>query len=134
MISTSSYMGENQSLIWQPKLERVRHVVLKLARGHAAHEFSTKLLDEPERIGICPLILLDEAQRESFENVATSSAVAGWPEIGSRAFISAVMGRPSSAHGRWLTVQEGRYRYSTPDEGLVRIVIGEYLACEVQFS
>lgn len=134
MIAASRSVGVDQQLIWQPEHARVRNVVLKLARGHAVHEFSAKQIDEPEYVGICPLVLLNEAQRESFERIESMDAMAGWPEIGSRAFISAVMGRPCSGLGRWRTIQEGRYRYTVPDEGSVKLVIGEYLACEVRFS
>jgi hypothetical protein len=44
-------------------------------------------------------------------------------------------GHDVDAHG-WIVVQEGRYRFlaSTGDGILVRMVLSEYLACEVVWS
>jgi hypothetical protein len=109
---------------------RVSNVVLKLARGHAAHELSEPQYGKPARIMITPLHLLKPSARDHFE---TPPATSGWPEVGSRA-----MQRMSDAFGAsgitpWIDVQPRRYRYLAVAEGavLIRIVIGEYLACEV---
>lgn len=134
LISESRAPDGAGPVIWTPDVDRIRNIVLKLARGHAAHAFSAPRLDGPDTVEFLPLISLSGEQRARFENVASPRASVGWPEIGSRAFMSAVEGRPASALGRWLVIQPGRYRYSLPDESSVRIVLSEYLACEVRWS
>jgi hypothetical protein len=61
--------------------------------------------------------------------------LAGYPEIGSRAFLSvfAVGGQAFDSEGGWTVLQKGRYRFALPDgePTAVRIVMSEYLACEV---
>lgn len=119
-------------LVWDPDPARVRNVVLKLARGHAAYECGEPSHDEPEHVAIQPLIAMSESDRLVFE---TTPAMDVWPEIGSRAFMRAVEGGPERYHDEgWCIVQEGRYRYLVANSGLtVRFVIGEYLACEVNW-
>lgn len=122
-----------EPMIWKPEMERVRNVMVKLARGHTAYEFNEPQTDEPESVGFMPLPAMSNEQLEAFEDVS-GSGFAGWPEIGSRAFMSLVEGHPESAFGRWMTVQPGRYRYSVPDQFAVRMVLSEYLACEVRWG
>ena len=62
---------------------RVRSIVLKLARGHAAFELNEPQLEEPAYLGFAPLITLDENARLQFETPPNSPY---WPEVGSRAF------------------------------------------------
>lgn len=118
----------NGSVVFEPDASRVRNVVLKLARGHAAFELHSLKDDEPARVAIIPIGLLDEEARESFE---APPDVCMHPEVCSRA-----MNRMSE-HGvpspSWIVVQPDRYRFlASPGLPLlVRIVIGEYLACEV---
>lgn len=120
------------AIIWKPEEDRVRNVIVKLARGHAAHQYSAPQLDEPEYVIAVPLMLMSAGQREAFENVPESP---GWPEIGSRAFMNMfVVGEMVySAEDGWTVLQNGRYRYAVaqPGELVVRIVLSEYLACEV---
>lgn len=115
-------------------LERVENVVRKLARGHVFHDLSSVEIDEPTTTQCVPLITLSEDKRLAFEN-AGAGEFAGWPgEIGSRAFLRAC-GVPKFDNGGnlWVTVQPGRYRY-TIENGLVQIVIAEYLACLVEWA
>lgn len=134
-IEAAKRQSESGQLIWVPEAERVRNVVLKLARGHAAFAFSEPRLDEPEQVAFVPLATLSEQQRRSFETVNSEGGLGGWPEIGSRAFLQlfAVGGEVFNAEGGWTVLQEGRYRYALPDlDGFsVRMVLSEYLACEV---
>lgn len=39
--------SEDGSLVWMPEEDRVRRVVVKLARGHAAYELSLPQIDDP---------------------------------------------------------------------------------------
>lgn len=117
----------NGQVTFAPDLARIETVVLKLAKGHAAFELHTVDAEEPS-VSVAPLPLLDEASREAFE---TPPEVHLYPEVGSRAMLRMFEhGVPSPS---WIVVQPGRYRFlASPGlPVLVRIVIGEYLACEV---
>jgi hypothetical protein len=120
------------TVIWKPEDDRVRNVIVKLARAHAAHQYREPRLDEPEHVMAIPLMVMSTEQREEFEDIRESP---GWPEIGSRAFINMfVVGvEVYPADGGWTVLQQGRYRYAVaqPGEVVVRIVLSEYLACEV---
>ena len=114
--------------------DRIRNVVIKLARGHAAYELNEPQLDEPLDVIIKPLMLMDEAARERFERDDQEFAL--WPEVGSRAMNRLLVAGADVFDEGWLVVQEGRYRYRTSqDDGLtVRFVIRDYLACEVRWD
>lgn len=123
-------------LVWVPESDRVRNVVLKLARGHAAYELSLPQLDDPCHVLIQPIVALPDAKIAEFEG-AGSGEPRGWPEIGSRAFLRACGTEPHArTEGPWVVVQPGRYRYSVDQPGgiIVRIVIGEYLACQIEWE
>jgi len=108
--------------------DRVEHVVLKLARGHAAYELSEPQLGEPSSLLCLPLESLSPDVRERFETPPSPST---WPEVGSRAMQRLAATFPAGAD--WILVQAGRYRYMTAvsDAVVVRMVLSEYLACEV---
>jgi hypothetical protein len=123
--------------------ERVKNVVVKLARGHAAFELSQPCKDEPASVWWKPLALMDEEQRDEFES---SHVVESYGEIGSRGMQRLLVAQftlqSDSGETRmaglvvndWMDVQEGRYRYHAIDYGdaiRIKLVIGEYLACEV---
>lgn len=115
-------------VVFEPNFSRIRNVVLKLARGHAAFELHSPEDEEPARVSIAPIGLLDDEARTSFE---APPDVCLYPEVGSRAmFRMFEQGVPSPS---WIVVQPDRYRFlASPGLTLlVRIVIGEYLACEV---
>ncbi len=121
---------ENGTLLWAPDEERVRNVVLKLVQGHVAYELGEPRREEPESFSIAPLCALNPHQRDQFE-IAPEEA--GWPELGSRAFLRTLL--PSNdviVDQGWLVVQPGRYRYLVAESHgpLVRVVLSEYLACE----
>lgn len=118
--------------IWNPEDERVRNVIIKLARGHVAHQYSEAQLDDPSSVMVVPLMLMTETQRKAFETLSVSSL---YPEIGSRAFVNlyVVGGDVCSTEPTWTVLQEARYRYAVaqPEQPLVRIVLSEYVAAEV---
>jgi hypothetical protein len=123
-------------LIWQPEMERVRNVVVKLARGHAAYELSLPQLDDPDEVDFVPLLTMSSRQRMDFEN-GQGDALQGWPEIGSRAFMRACNAFPGTSQtGRWIEIQQGRYRYAVDQPGgvVVQVVLSEYLACMVEWT
>lgn len=123
---------------------RIRNVLLKLARGHVAFELSALRRDEPHSFAWCPIPSMNAEQVESFD---AFHVVQTFGEIGSRStqrmqvmqvtLKSAQTGELATQGllvNDWVDVQEGRYRYLTSDdrgEIRVKIVIREYLACEV---
>jgi hypothetical protein len=132
--------GETQFAI---ESERVKSVVVKLARGHAAFELSQPCKEEPASVSWRPLALMDEGQKKEFES---SHVAQGYGEIGSRGMqrLLIVQLKLQSQSGEsktvdmvineWVEVQNGRYRYHAidcGDEVRIKLVISEYLACEV---
>lgn len=123
--------------------DRVKRVLTKLAKGHAAFELSQPCSDDPSMIWYAPLESLTEEKRESYE---ASQVVQAFGEIGSRGMqrfmvtqftLQSAAGETSTLNlliNDWVDVQESRYRYHAADYGdelRIKIVISEYLACEV---
>lgn len=135
-IENSRKEDEADNVIWQVEIDRVRNVILKLARGHAAYELYPKI-EEPLEVFFAPYMALSEEEQDEFEN-ATFGSLAGWPEIGSRAFLHASGKNLDQLErsGGWVVVQPERYRYSTVEtEGLVvKMVLSEYLLCAVSWE
>lgn len=125
--------GNNSTPIWNPDYERVKNLVLKLARGHAAYELSEPQMNEPEHIAIHPYGTISDEILAEFE---CSQIMSMWPEIGSRAFINVILPNKNiTIKNGWNITQDSRYRYMiTYDGGVsVKIVISDYLFCEVIF-
>ena len=120
--------------VWMVERLRVRNVVVKLAKGHVAYEMYANL-EEPKHVEFAPLTTVNSGQTATFEGVGLEGTVAGWPELGSRAFLRAIGEHPDSSQnvGGWVVVQAGRYRYAVSEEvGIrVRMLLSDYLACEV---
>lgn len=116
------------STAFSVEIERVRNVVLKLARGHALFETNEPQHGEPDEVWVRPLVTMSSSDRRIFETPPVSSV---WPEVGSRSMQRIVADDPDKSI--WLTVQPDRYRYLTAIDQrlLVRGVISEYLAYEV---
>ena len=132
----------NGQVIFSIEMDRVKVVLLKLARGHVAFELSAIRRREPSVFTWGPLALLSDEQREFIEDVHVQDL---YPEIGSRAmqrmvFAQFTFASPDGVEQQhdallvddWLEVQEGRYRYLAYEDGSgvhVKIVIDEYLYC-----
>ena len=129
-----------------PEAERVKNVLLKLARGHAAYELSAVRRENPTVLSWWPLHTMLEKDREEFDAPYFPEL---WGEVGSRGFLRSGLITVDlvSAEGNhievpiimndWLDVQDGRYRYlayETANESVVKIVIGEYLACLIVWA
>lgn len=141
-IEKARYEAEGRTY-FSIEADRVKNVVLKLARGHAVFELSQICSDEPKAYWCVPLELLPDETRETFDSAHVTQMLG---EVGSRGMQRQyVIQLPlqngdghSSALGfittDWVDVQEERYRYLAiheAEEVCVRIVIREYLACEV---
>jgi hypothetical protein len=73
-------------ILWKPEEDRVRAVIVKLARGHVAYEQNEPQLDEPANVAIVPLCVMSDETREAFE-ISPNTGL--WPEVGkSRAGLS----------------------------------------------
>lgn len=117
-------------LVWTPEDDRVREVVVKLARCHTAYELNEPRLDEPDHVGVWPLVTLTQEQLANFESVPDDG---GWPEVGSRSLQRLTMEDGLLSVGGWLSVQDGRYRFMAVGSGsiIIRGVLSEYLGFEV---
>lgn len=131
-IAASRTEDTSSGIVWKPEDDRVRKVIVKLARGHVAYQFSEPQLDDPTHVTAIPLAAMSDGQRTEFGAVPVA---AGWPEIGSRAFKNLIVGGDETydLQSGWNILQAGRYRYliAQPGETIVRIVLSEYLAAEV---
>jgi hypothetical protein len=126
-------VAQDGEVVFRIENDRVRNVVLKLARGHAVYELDEQKPEEPSHVMFVPLHSLAPHAREHFENPPTTAA---WPEVGTRALqrvVVSMVGTPTVLDPDWIEVQEGQYRYFAiaEDAVMVRFVVGEYLACEV---
>jgi len=131
----SSQARDQDGFRLQVETERVRRVLIKLARGHAFFELALPQPEEPSAVWFAPFASIDPVTREAFESMPESvPPSSAWPEVGSRAMQRLVSGFPDGQP--WLQVQPGRYRYMTDVQAgaLVRMVLSEYLACEVSWS
>lgn len=126
--------------------ERIRNVILKLARGHAAFELSRPCRREPDSIFWRPLQQMSDEDRDAFD---AAHVVELLGEVGSRGiqrlFVIDTVLRSESGEVSpirllaqdWVDVQEGFYRYLAIDDvgGItIKMVIAEYLACEVEWK
>ena len=117
--------------VWTVENDRVSRVVLKLARCHAAFELNEPQLHDPSHFRIKPLPLMMADEREAFER--DDDAFGIWPEVGSRAMQRVLVAGTDSFVEEWVNVQEGNYRFRTSqsNELTVKIVLREYLGCEI---
>lgn len=121
--------------IWSVDNERVTAVLLKLARGHAAYEQNLPQVDPPSRLYFRPLETMTADDRESFEG-SDDAGIAAWPEVGTRAMQRLLVVGSDVYKEDWLVVQPDNYRFRVDtDVGVrVRIVLREYLACEIAWD
>jgi hypothetical protein len=129
-MATMRSIDENGTT-FHPDMNRVRRILTKIARAHAAYELHEHFEHEPIFVDIFPLPSLADDALHDFESLG-SGGLAMWPEVGSRAMQRLLEGYPGNRPG-WVVVQEGRYRYmaGVEDGNVVRIVLSEYLGCKV---
>lgn len=125
-------LDPNDPPLWEAESDRVSRVLVKNARGHAWFECAEVRFGRPE-IGFAAMQSLPDHQQKSF---AASHQDFLLPEVGSRLFVRSFTGQ--DIRDGWVTVQEGKYRYSVEAQrggGLrIRIVIAEYLVAEVTWT
>lgn len=113
------------------ELERLKNVILKLAKGHAKYENSEPMLDEPTHFAFKPLHTMTQDEIDLFleDTVLTKS-----PEVGSRAIQNFLIDSNNNVSSHWTIVQRDNYSYcvtANPGSLSVRIIILDYLATEI---
>lgn len=73
---------DENGTIFQPDVERVRRIVTKIARAHAAYELHEHFEHEPSSVQVFPLPLLSDDALQDFETLG-GGGFAMWPEVGS---------------------------------------------------
>ncbi|MBB6247740.1 hypothetical protein [Rhodanobacter sp. A1T4] len=126
--------------------DRVRNIVLKLARGHAAFELGLPVREEPNSLWWHPLELMAKDERDSFD---ACEMVRIFGEVGSRGLqrlqVAQLTLQPADGQmstlelliNDWVNVQDERYRYLAIDDGdevRIKFIISEYLACQVTWT
>lgn len=126
----SSLVDDGDGRVLSIETDRVNRVLIKLAQGHVAYELS-EVHRKPASVRYAPFPTLSLSAVDQFEAVPTPHV---WPELGSRAMLRLVESFPSPTN--WIVVQPSRYRYAVlwGEAVSVRIVLSEYLACEVHFD
>ena len=139
----SSKREENGRIIFAVEEDRVRNVICKLAKGHAAYELSTPYRAAPDQIACRPIPEMTNDEWDNFDAAHVDGVI---NEIGSRNsqrllvtqfLLEAGKGEPLSMNllvNDWVEVQNGRYRYQAidgPEIVRIKMVLAEYLACEV---
>ena len=123
-------------VLWDPEFDRIERALVKNARGHVLYEMGEPMLAQPFHVSVCPIQAMTAQQVDQFEDVPHG---AGWPEMGSRMMQRAVivhsLGDSQEVYSdSWQDVQDDVCRYAVtqgPSGILVRMVLREYLACEV---
>jgi len=130
-IESAKTINKENKIIWHPEIERFRKIILKLARGHMSYELGLQHIEEPLVVDVLPISLMTEEECDRFNSFDENVGIL-YPELGSRAFINLLSGKPT-AYGGWHVVQNGRYRYAIGQSSgdWVKFVISEYLACRV---
>jgi hypothetical protein len=144
-IQNSQTMIDGQ-IAFKPESKRIRNVMLKLARGHAAFELSQPCRKKPNHFWCGPLLSLPKEIQDEFNSVHIQQ-MGG--EVGSRNMQRLLVTQFTMLTEKgeqqnigmiindWLDVQDDRYRYITINdmgELVIRIVIAEYFACEVAWK
>lgn len=126
---SSKMIGDSVRILIEDN--RVKNVVMKLGRGHALFELNEPQYGEPISMHYIPLALLSKDALVEFESL---NSLKIWPEVGSRAMKR--LAQSTNNTPEWLVVQPGRYRYVAfaDDFIVVKMVLSEYLACEVVWS
>lgn len=121
--------------VWAIEENRVKRVLVKLARGHATFELNSPRAEEPNVHWARPLVTLTADEHDYFEG-RSDGRIGFWPEVGSRMLTRLVEPETGVFEDGWIVVQNGRYRYRPSWEDGVRIFIElrGYLACEVGWA
>ena len=93
----------SNEVLWMPDAVRVENVLLKLAKGHVAYEYSEIMVNKPTSLIFKTVNHATLNELTYFEKLPKNSV---WPEIGSRAFLKNIESNNSNI---WKIVQLNRY-------------------------
>lgn len=113
------------------EIERLKNVILKLAKGHAKYENSEPVFDEPTHFAFKPLPTMTQNEIDIF---LADSELTKSPEVGSRAMQNFFIDTHNNVHSHWTEVQPNNYSYCvTTNLGRlsVKIIVWDYLAAEI---
>lgn len=132
-ILDSRIEDKENNILWRVEVDRLKKIILKLARGHLAYELNVFHFDEPDFLQYIPLGIMSDEEFLAYNSVSEQNGLL--PEIGSRAFIH-LWKNSNFEWTHWRIVQEGRYRYCVEQGNgdKVQFVLSEYLACTVIWS
>ncbi len=140
-IFNSKSIGAN-GITWAPEQERIKKIVIKLARGHLSFALGNNYLSIPTSIDIIPIPFLTEDQLHNYNQVHNFKSELV-PELGSRAFFDTIISNSndtdisiSNSNNGWNIVQKNMYRLSFDYTygSWVKIVLREYLACTLKWN
>lgn len=133
-IASTHSIGPAGGMVWEADMQRVRNVIVKLARGHLDYELSLQEIGEPNVVDISPMSTMTADQLDFFECPEPGPA-ALWPEIGCRAFMR-MLPTGDKINDDWQEVQDRRYRYliGQTQGNFVHIALSEYLACRIAWE
>jgi hypothetical protein len=119
----------NGQISFNVEIERLKNVILKLAKGHVKYENSTPILEAPTHLEFKPLPIMTQNEINLF---LASSELTKSPEVGSRTTQNLLIGTNNVVYSQWITVQPDIYNYCVTTNPLsVRMIIWNYLAAEV---
>lgn len=130
LFSRGTKVDDNGNTIINFDAEKIKKILIKLARGHVVYMLSELMYDEPDHISF---IFYPEMPDDKFDEFNSIHKMNVLPEIGCRAFRQVVTDDFGILYSIWDIIQEGRYRYIVFVDSMitVRIVIGEYLFAEI---
>lgn len=128
---SNSMTSSKGTVSFEIEVERLKNVILKLAKGHAKYENSEPMLDDPKHFGFKVLSAMSQDEIDRF--LADTELIKS-PEVGSRAMQNMTFNKNKNILSHWSVVQPHNYSYcvtNTFDSFSVRIIIGDYLATEI---
>ena len=132
-IADSEVTNSEGEQSWVTEQDRINVVIMKLARGHLDFELSIQRFDDPLSIAAIPVSLMSDEEVDRFDRPQLMHL---FPEIGSRAFLRGKGFTKKPITDEWQIVQAGRYEYqvSQASGNIVRILLSDYLACEIRWD
>lgn len=113
------------------EVNRMKNVLIKLAKGHAKYENSEAVLEEPTSIGFKTVPTMTQNEIDTF---LADTKLTKSPEVGSRAMQNFLIYSNNNTYSHWTIVQPEIYNYCvsvTPVRLSVKIILWNYLAVEV---
>lgn len=120
---------ENGSLkIDNSVIEKIKMVVLKIARGHLMYDCNEFLNDEDVQFLMAFKPQLEQKKLEKFNMTIVCNCL---PEFGSRMSNQLYINNNNEIVIPWKIIDNDNYRYLISPDGIIRIVIREFLYIEI---